>query len=153
MRVIGLIVLVLLLCGATLPDPALTPGAINSNITQANIGRNICNRGHWSTKLIRPPASFTNKLKLKQMAQYGYRKNVSPKDIEEDHLISLEIGGCPRCAKNLWPQPRYGVWNAQRKDNLENRLHRLVCAHSLTLKRAQHEIATNWITAYKKYIK
>jgi hypothetical protein len=28
----------------------------------------------------------------------------NPKDYEEDHLISLELGGAPRDPKNLWPQ-------------------------------------------------
>jgi hypothetical protein len=44
------------------PDPTLTPGAINPDITQATIAATICNP-RWSTKTIRPPASYTNTLK------------------------------------------------------------------------------------------
>jgi hypothetical protein len=43
------------------PDPELTPGATNSNVTQANIQETICKSG-W-TDTIRPPTSFTNNLK------------------------------------------------------------------------------------------
>ncbi len=52
---------------ADLPDPALTPGAINPDVTQANIGSTVCVRG-W-TKTVRPPASHTNRLKKFQIRQ------------------------------------------------------------------------------------
>jgi hypothetical protein len=52
------------------PDPAMTPGAANPEVTQENIKDNICNR-HWSTKLIRPPAGYTSRLKRKQLREYG----------------------------------------------------------------------------------
>ena len=38
------------------------------------------------------------------------------------------------------------------KDVLERRLHNLVCAGKVDLKTAQHEIATDWIKAYQKYV-
>ena len=38
------------------------------------------------------------------------------------------------------------------KDVLERRLHNLVCAGKVDLETAQHEIATDWIKAYQKYI-
>jgi hypothetical protein len=34
------------------PDPAITPGAANPEVTQGNIRDNICNR-QWSTRQIR----------------------------------------------------------------------------------------------------
>jgi hypothetical protein len=34
---------------------------------------------------------------------------------------------------------------------LEDRLHRMVCNNQIDLASAQHEIATDWIAAYKKY--
>jgi hypothetical protein len=37
------------------------------------------------------------------------------------------------------------------KDALEDRLHDMVCSGQLDLATAQHDIATNWISAYKKY--
>jgi hypothetical protein len=39
------------------------------------------------------------------------------------------------------------------KDALERELHKLVCAGQLDLEKAQHEIASNWIEAYKKYVR
>jgi len=50
-----------------LPDPMLTPGAINAEVTQANIHQTVCVKGY--TKTIRPPAHFTNKLKKRQMRE------------------------------------------------------------------------------------
>lgn len=40
-----------------LPDPQLTPGVTNPDVTQATIDKTICVPG-W-TKTIRPPASYT----------------------------------------------------------------------------------------------
>jgi hypothetical protein len=132
-----------------LPNPGLTPGAINPDVTQANIQQTICVKG-W-TKTIRPPAYFTNKLKKQQIAQYGYADK-NPKHYEEDHLISLEVGGDPRDERNLWPEPWTSQWNAHTKDKLENALHRMVCAGEIPLAEAQKAIAGNWIQAYKHYV-
>jgi hypothetical protein len=52
------------------PDSVMTPGAANPQVTQANIGDTICSR-RWSTKLIRPPAGYTSKLKRRQLREYG----------------------------------------------------------------------------------
>jgi len=84
------------------PDPTLTPGATNPNITQATIAATICNP-NWSTKTIRPPASYTNTLKQQQLGAARY-VDKTPSLYEEDHLISLELGGNPRDPKNLWPE-------------------------------------------------
>jgi hypothetical protein len=155
MRLIMLSVLFLLFCAlgalaGPLPDPQLTPGVANPAITEDTMARTICNK-RWSTKLIRPAASYTNKLKKEQIVQYGYMDR-DPRHYEEDHLISLEIGGHPRDARNLWPQPRAGQWSAAKKDALENRLHKLVCAGQLGLRTAQRAIATDWVSAYKEYV-
>jgi hypothetical protein len=39
------------------------------------------------------------------------------------------------------------------KDSLENKLHSLVCAGTVTLKDAQDQISGDWIAAYKMYVK
>lgn len=133
-----------------LPTHSLTPGATNPKIGQANIKQNICKKG-WSTKSIRPPSDYTETLKKKQLQQPRYTDK-KPADYEEDHLISLEIGGHPRDPKNLWPQPYAGKCGARVKDKLEDKLHELVCAGTVTLAAAQHEIATDWVTAYNRYV-
>lgn len=132
-----------------LPNLALTPGAINLDVTQENIQFTICVKGY--TKTIRPPAHFTNKLKKRQIRQYGYADR-NPKHYEEDHLIALSIGGAPDDPRNLWPEPRISEWNADKKDRLEFVLYKMVCAQEISLAEAQHSMATNWIEAWKRYI-
>jgi hypothetical protein len=125
----------------TLPDSACTPGAIDSKVTQANIFQTICVKGY--TQTVRPPVSYTNKLKMQQINAYGYTDK-NPRDYEEDHLISLELGGNPTDPKNLWPEP--GA-SPNPKDKIENLCHEKVCSGQITLELAQKEIATNWTTA------
>jgi len=129
-----------------LPDPTCQPGATNPAVTQSTIGQTICVSG-W-TATVRPPTSYTNPLKVQQIAEYGYR-DTSTADYEEDHLIPLELGGAPRDVHNLWPEPRQGAsgTTAGSKDSVENRLKSDVCAGRVTLSAARHAIATNWTTA------
>ena len=133
-----------------LPDPTMTPGAINPSVTQDNISSTICVSG-W-TKTIRPPASYTNKLKAQQMPLYGYPPGTPPSSVEEDHLISLELGGDPRSPLNLWPELWIGEWGAHKKDAVETKLKRLVCSGKLSLADAQTAIRTDWIAAYHRYV-
>lgn len=133
-----------------LPNPQLTPGRVNPDMTEA-ILRASCHSKGW-TKLYRPPVSFTNSLKRLQMKQYGYGGR-DPRDFEEDHLVPLCAGGASQDPGNLWPQPRAGVeWNADKKDTLEAKVCRLVCDGKVPLQEVQHDVATNWIAAYQKYV-
>lgn len=136
---------------SALPDPALTPGAVNPAVTQDNIGQTICVPG-W-TRTVRPPARYTSALKRRQIRQYGYTDH-RMRLYEEDHLIPLSLGGAPMDPRNLWPEPRQSAdgWDADRKDELEAMLPQLVCARTLSLEDAQHAIATNWIDAYRRYV-
>ena len=120
-------------------------GALNPNVVQANIGTTICTPG-W-TATIRPPAYYTNKLKV---AQLPPGSDLSA--YEEDHFVPLSIGGAPRDKANLWPQPRIGTCSASDKDRLELALNRSVCYGSLTLFEAQQAIII-WRTTYAKYYK
>jgi hypothetical protein len=132
-----------------LPNSVATPGAINPAVTQANIASTICTLGF--TQKIRPPVTYTTALKKHQLrtAPYSAYGSTDIKLFEEDHLISLELGGNPTSPKNLWPEP----WTSARiKDRLENTLHAMVCAHQITLKDAQSQIANNWYAAYQAYV-
>jgi hypothetical protein len=60
------------------------------------------------------------------------------RDYQEDHLISLELGGHPTDQRNLWPEPHP---YAERMDTIENELNRKVCNGTLTLRQAQLEEA------------
>jgi len=143
------------------PDPTLTPGVTNPDITQANVRQTICNP-QWSTRSIRPSVTYTNTLKASQLAAVRYIDK-APSHYEEDHFISLELGGNPTDEKNLWPEP-WGtpanpltsrgpfppdVVGAKAKDAVENALHKEVCAGTLTLKEAQNIISTDWFKYYR----
>lgn len=121
-------------------DRRCTPGAINPEVTQANIHQTICVKG-W-TKTIRPPVSYTDSLKSIQLQRYGQPQE--PKLYEEDHLIALELGGAPRNSDNLWPQLWNGPTGAHMKDREENELHTLVCSGAATLDSAQQTIVKDW---------
>jgi len=140
---------------------AATPGLVNPAVTQANIRQTICTRGWAAT--IRPPVTYTNTLKREQLAG---TKDRNPTHFEEDHFISLELGGHPRDPRNLWPE-RWGtpdhpltvqgpfpshLVGAKNKDAVENALHREVCAGRMTLREAQWEIATDWFRYFRERV-
>ena len=93
-------------------------------------------------------------MKRKVFQEYGLTGNADafcrPKGCEIDHLISRELGGADDVA-NLWPQSYAGAWNAHQKDRLENRLHREVCAGSLSLEDARQQITGDWRVPYRRY--
>lgn len=135
------------------PDPARTPGTINSQITQENIRETICNP-RWSTKSVRPDVFYTNHLKVEQIREYGYFDS-RLRDYEEDHFIPLELGGSPTDPKNLWPEPyetSIPDGGAHTKDKVENYLHAEVCSGALTLGQAQREIAEDWYRVYESSV-
>ena len=134
-----------------LPNKALTPGAIDSRVTQSNIQSTICVLGY--TRTVRPPVSYTSPLKRGQLNNgYNVGGDTSMRDYEEDHLVPLEVGGSPASVKNLWPEPRFGANNAAMKDQLENKIHLLVCSGRLSLTAGQRAFMDNWVNAYKKYV-
>ena len=139
---------------------ASTPGVANPDVTQANIQDTICKSG-W-TATVRPPASYTNALKKQQLAAPKF-KDKTPSHYEEDHFVSLELGGQPHDPKNIWPEmwgtpatpltaqgpfPSHLV-GAKTKDRVENALHKAVCDGDLTLQEAQHIIVTDWFKYYR----
>lgn len=137
-----------------LPDPIITPGAVDSTATKDI----VCVRGYTSgvkadgTKVRDVPDS----VKLQAYHNYGiegnYKGYCDPKvGCEIDHLISLQLGGS-NDIKNLWPQSYAGEWNAHIKDGLENTLHAKVCRGEISLQEAQKAISSNWIEAWKKYV-
>ena len=135
-----------------LPDAKCTPGATSPAVTQANLASTICRKGGY-TKDIRPPVSVTSKEKQLNAASYGYKGAMG--DAEYDHLISLQLGGDPNDARNLWVQPPdpghtpgTGVNNL--KDPVETKLHTAVCSGQVTLAAAQRAIASDWTTALSK---
>ena len=115
-------------------NPQLTPGALNPLVTQATIDSTVCVQG-W-TKTVRPPTSYTDDLKLRQLREYG--RTGPPSAYQEDHFISLELGGDPADPRNLWPEP---YPRAAKVDRIENELNADVCSGRLTLADAQQREA------------
>lgn len=158
---------------AIYPDPLITPGAANPQVTQRNIGETICSR-RWSTKLIRPPAGYTSKLKRKQLREYGDTVHQARAQLinpstgkvdttrcvphsdnmacyEEDHLIPLEDGGHPTDPKNLFPEAyntRVGgtIMGAHQKDVVEGFIHDEICYGIPYSKKNSYIPATTSIT-------
>jgi len=133
----------------TLPSKK-TPGEISPEVTQANIRKTICVKpadmpaGQKDyIEAARPPASWTTKLKIEQMALLGL--SGVPHDYEEDHRVPIEVGGAPHDERNLWPQ----IWpEAHLKDRLENAVHKDVCDGTLTLKAGQAIFLGNFWKEY-----
>lgn len=165
---------------AIYPNPELTPGKTNPDITQANLKTTVCSKG-WTgvnkythetakgTDILRPPVELTNKIKVQTMKSYVFTD--SEADYELDHFISLELGGCPDCVENLWPQaygdathhmtmPERAGWDrahpsdttilpgSSQKDQVEDHLKSEVCAGTINLARAQQIITTDWYACY-----
>jgi hypothetical protein len=132
-----------------LPDPRCTPGAINPQVTQANISSTICSAGYAES--VRPPESVTEPEKIASAAAYGYAGPLET--AEYDHLIPLELGGDPNDPANLWVEPNdnpAATTTTNTKDSLEDRLNRLVCSDRMTLAAARQAIATDWVAAYRQ---
>ena len=139
--------------GAAGPSPAvadpchqagITYCALNPNVTQATIHQTVCVSG-W-TATIRPPESYTENLKTRQIAQEGLSGTLS--NYEEDHRMPLELGGAPSDADNLSPE---SPPSPNPKDSDESRIRRAVCAGQMTLVQAQQQLVQTWLAAYPGY--
>lgn len=122
-----------------LPNPELTPGvarpvALTAVCTDAN------------DEVVR---SVPDSVQQAVFREYGI-SNAPADDYEVDYLITPGLGGTDDI-HNLWPQPHNNTWNSYVKDELEHRLHDMVCSGQIPLSTAQQDIAANWISAYEKY--
>jgi hypothetical protein len=123
----------------SIPNSTLTPGAtLLVNRPAVCASQNVKNRA--------VPVALQRKV----FEEYGIA-GADPGAYEVDYLVTPALGGAEDI-HNLWPHSYSAtVWNAQVKDALEDRLRDLVCEGEMDLTEAQREIASNWITAYKKY--
>lgn len=125
---------------AAVPKPQLTPGA-----TVPVTRQQICGSSSFSQGPLVPPS-----LQQQVFRAYGIT-NPRPGAYEIDYLITPDLGGAANI-RNLWPQPYYDTaWNARVKDQLEEQLHAMVCEGQIDVATAQHDLAVDWISAYKKY--
>jgi len=123
------------------PDPRLSPGDVLTSDTKI-----ICVPGYTKTVRNVPQA-------LKEQVYREYTiTGRAPGEYEIDHIISLELGGS-NSIRNLFPESfKSQPLNAHVKDTLENKLHDLACSGKITMQEAQQAIASNWTTAYVKYV-
>jgi hypothetical protein len=136
--------------GFSLPDPSVTPGAVNQGcvadpsrdpLVVNGIEVNMCARD-FRTRFLRHTLLSTKKLVC---SEYG-AANCPSRDWEVDHLISLELCGLDS-KENLWPQP---IAEARVKDHLvEDVLPKLICSGKISLEDAQKCIASDWVKCVK----
>ena len=124
---------------AVLPDPAITPGAMQTRDTTI-----IC---HQATTVRR---NVPQARKDSAYVEYGAVKQAG-RCCEVDHLIPLELGGS-NALTNLWPEPWTPMPAAGEKDEVENWLHGEVCAGRVPVAAAQNVIARDWFFAYKAMV-
>jgi hypothetical protein len=121
------------------PNLRLTPGAIVP-VTASQICGGLITSNDPAIPVL---------LEKKVLELYGVSRQ--PGQYEIDYLITPKLGGATD-VRNLWPEPYRGeVWNSHVKDQLEDRLHQMVCQGDVDLTTAQHDISTDWIAAYRKY--
>ncbi len=118
------------------------PGALNPAVTQETIRDTICKAG-W-TATVRPSVNYTNKIKN----DLATKLHVKVVDYELDHALSIEIGGSPASADNLWLEPYNIPLGARQKDTVETYLKNEVCKGELTLAQAQKAVM-DWPVIYK----
>ena len=85
-------------------------------------------------------------MKNEQKPEYG-EANVANADLEEDHLVPLELGGNPHDPTNLWPEPRDSIspgQGAETKDQEESSLKGKVCRGEMTLDAARQKMLADW---------
>jgi hypothetical protein len=130
-------------CGPTVaPQEPEGGGGIQRPIEEATPGKvlttrtgDVCTPG-WSSEH-REYLRVGEKRQV--LAAYGLPSTTKPS--EWDHLISLELGG-DNGPENIWPMLNHD--QDQRKDRLENSLHRQVCDGEISLEQAQREIEEFW---------
>ena len=122
------------------PKAGLTPGE-----TRPITIDEICRNPQAEVITVNIPEETRRKV----FSEYGIDARAD--SFEVDYLITPDLGGA-QSIRNLWPQPYGARWNAHVKDKLEQRLHQLVCEGKVDLTTAQHDIAVDWIGAYKKYV-
>lgn len=131
-----------------LPDPQLTPGAVNLDVTQVNLSETVCVPG-W-TKSIRPKNPYIDKLKREQMRVLNLPGATD--NYREDHRVPLCAGGHPSDPRNLWPQPLEGQWRDADKNMLEASVCRQLCRGDITLEQAQaYFLLRDWTKVYEQY--
>lgn len=124
---------------STLPLTRLTPGLAVASVTAAQ----VCRPG-FAAKV--PPVPTSRARAVFAAYKISWSRHSA---YQLDHLIPVSLGGS-NAAANLWPQPHAAAASLH-KDQLENKLHALVCTDHLRMATAQKAIRSDWVAAYQKY--
>lgn len=133
-----------------LPDPALTPGAIDPAATD------LCQPGAATDAR---GVSDATESEVKRRYGVGGVRAMWPVSwvpmarhtYSIDHLIPTCLGGDSSLV-NLWPAPNQGRWSRKQKDRLDRTICGFVCGGRVNREEAQSAIALNWIAAYLKWV-
>lgn len=112
------------------PIRSVTPGVV---LTRS--AAQICTPG-WATAHRR---SLTTAQKQYMLTLYGLEADT--KVSEWDHLLALEVGG-GNGPENVWPMTDHA--QDERKDDLEDSLHRQICDGTITPAQAQRQLRSFW---------
>lgn len=136
--------------GEPLPDPACTPGAVDSAVTDTNTASTVCRKGGY-TSSVRPPESLTEPMKRKLLAAYGIPAG-QIRRYELDHLIEIADGGASD-VRNLWPEPNTfqqftsSGFVRNDKDTVEAYTYHAICDGKVSVTAVQNAMARDWSTA------
>lgn len=118
------------------PDPACTTGPLNPAVTDPKA--TICVPG-WPLDARRSLAGAT---KVLVYDAYGVPAGDRGTKYVLDHLVPIEAGGAPDAFENLWPEE---IADARRKDVVEGRARREICAGRTTVAAAAEQFrAGRW---------
>ena len=134
---IGLLFGAILISGTALAETL----PLNPDVTPATIQSTICVKG-W-TASIRPPVSYTNRIKKQRMHEMGLPLELIG-DFQLDHKLPLSLGGSPDDPRNLILQDQD---EAEGKDAVERCLPAAVCSGAISLSDAQQAIWRDWRNA------
>ncbi len=160
------------------PSPVVSPSAspvgdiclqggvtlcvLNPDVTPATIHSTVCVSG-W-TGTIRPPASYTDALKVQQLAQFAGQHPGDPQwsvsGTEEDHRLSLDLGGDPRDVMNLSPEVHRSSTVKDKDEGSLGGSGRAFCAAGLApdeawtaLQAKREELISKWLGAFPAYLR
>ena len=121
--------------GPVIPDRACTPGALNLAAV-ADPRHTICEPAYL--RKLRE-AGVNQRQAGRLYVAYGA---VGASSLyEENHLVAVEDGGSPTSTLNLWLEP---TEEASVKQAVADRLHRSICARTMTVTQAATVIEGDW---------
>ena len=126
--------------GVSLPISALTPGAVTT--TDATV---TCARPTHGVDQGVPVAERTA-----VYAQYHLTEPAKQRKYVLDYLVPADLGGT-RGEANIWPAALRGT-GFYEKVQTDHVLRDLVCRRAISLVQAQHDLETNWYTAWLTYV-